>query len=65
MVGEKTATLLRDMGVETIKILSEIPVELMTNLLGKSGIELFGGLTVSTKRRSFLFVGVSSILAVM
>ncbi len=40
MVGEKTATLLRDMGVETIKILSEIPVELMTNLLGKNGIEL-------------------------
>ncbi len=40
MVGQKTATLLRDMGVETIRILSEIPVELMTNLLGKNGIEL-------------------------
>jgi len=40
MVGDKTATLLRDMGVETIKILSEIPVDMMTNLLGKNGIEL-------------------------
>ena len=40
MVGEKTATLLRDMGVETIRVLSEIPQEYMTNLLGKNGIEL-------------------------
>ena len=41
MVGNKTSTLLRSMGVETIKILSQIPVEMMTNLLGKNGIELW------------------------
>ena len=41
MVGNKTSTLLRSMGVETIDILSQIPVELMTNLLGKNGIELW------------------------
>jgi DNA polymerase-4 len=41
MIGNKTGTLLRRMGVETIRILSEIPVELMTNLLGKNGIELW------------------------
>lgn len=29
------------MGVETIHILSQIPVEMMTNLLGKNGIELW------------------------
>jgi DNA polymerase-4 len=40
MVGDKTSSLLRKMGVETIKILSEIPVEMMINLLGKNGIEL-------------------------
>ncbi len=41
MVGNKTGALLRTMGVETIKILSQIPVEMMTNLLGKNGIELW------------------------
>ncbi len=41
MVGNQTATLLRRMGVETIFILSQIPVEMMTNLLGKNGIELW------------------------
>lgn len=41
MVGTKTSSLLRSMGVETIKILSQIPVEMMTNLLGKNGIELW------------------------
>ncbi len=41
MVGNKTSTLLRSMGVETIKILSQIPVEMMINLLGKNGIELW------------------------
>jgi DNA polymerase-4 len=41
MVGNKTATLLRRMGVETISILSQIPVEMMINLLGKNGIELW------------------------
>ena len=29
------------MGVETVKVLSEIPVELMQNLLGKNGTELW------------------------
>ena len=41
MVGAKTSELLRRMGVETIHILSQIPVEMMTNLLGKNGIELW------------------------
>jgi len=41
MVGGQTATLLRRMGVETISILSQIPVEMMINLLGKNGIELW------------------------
>ena len=41
MIGNQTATLLRRMGVETISILSQIPVEMMINLLGKNGIELW------------------------
>ena len=41
MVGSKTSELLRRMGVETIRILSQIPVEMMINLLGKNGIELW------------------------
>jgi DNA polymerase-4 len=41
MIGGQTATLLRRMGVETISILSQIPVEMMVNLLGKNGIELW------------------------
>ena len=41
MVGNQTAILLRRMGVETISILSQIPVEMMINLLGKNGIELW------------------------
>jgi DNA polymerase IV len=41
MVGNQTATLLRRMGVETISILSQIPVEMLINLLGKNGIELW------------------------
>jgi DNA polymerase-4 len=41
MVGNQTAALLRRMGVETISILSQIPVEMMINLLGKNGIELW------------------------
>jgi DNA polymerase-4 len=40
MIGSKTGSLLRRMGVETVKILSEIPVDMMTNLLGKNGVEL-------------------------
>ncbi|PZX59623.1 DNA polymerase-4 [Algoriphagus ratkowskyi] len=39
-VGEKTSTLLERMGVESIKLLSEIPPLMMQNLLGKSGIDL-------------------------
>lgn len=41
MVGEKTSALLRQMGVKTIQTLSEIPVEMMENLMGKNGIELW------------------------
>ncbi len=41
MVGSKTSELLRRMGVEKISTLSEIPVEMMTNLLGRNGIELW------------------------
>jgi len=41
MVGNKTAALLRRMGVETIFALSRIPVDLLVNLLGKNGIELW------------------------
>ena len=41
MAGAKTTELLRRMGVETIAILSAIPVEMMMNLLGKNGIELW------------------------
>jgi DNA polymerase-4 len=41
MVGNKTGALLKSMGVETIRVLSQIPVEMMTNLLGKNGIELW------------------------
>ncbi|GGF44405.1 DNA polymerase IV [Echinicola rosea] len=39
-VGLKTSALLKRMGVETIKLLSEIPEPMMRNLLGKSGIAL-------------------------
>jgi DNA polymerase-4 len=41
MVGAKTTALFRQMGVRTIKTLSEIPVEMMENLMGKNGIELW------------------------
>ncbi len=39
-VGKQTALLLLKMGVETIKTLSEIPVNMMINLLGRNGMEL-------------------------
>lgn len=39
-VGKQTAILLLKMGVETVKVLSEIPVEMMVNLLGKNGVDL-------------------------
>lgn len=40
-VGKETGYKLLKMGVETVKTLSEIPVEMMENLLGKSGIDLW------------------------
>lgn len=40
MIGGKTSGLLRQMGVDTINILSQIPIEMLTNLLGKNGLEL-------------------------
>ena len=40
-VGKQTAFLLLKMGVQTVKILSEIPLVMMTNLLGKSGSDLW------------------------
>lgn len=39
-VGKQTTLLLLKMGVETVHTLSEIPLEMMTNLLGKNGMEL-------------------------
>ncbi len=40
-IGKQTALLLLKMGVETVKVLSDIPVEMMQNLLGKNGGELW------------------------
>ena len=40
-IGKQTALLLIQMGVETVKVLSEIPLPMMQNLLGKNGIELW------------------------
>lgn len=39
-IGKETGYKLLKMGVETVKVLSEIPVNMMHNLLGKNGIEL-------------------------
>ena len=41
MVGKQTTELLRQMGVQTVRTLSEIPVPYLQNLLGKNGIELW------------------------
>ncbi len=41
MIGKKTADLLFNMGVETIKVLSEIPKPMLENLMGKNGAELW------------------------
>lgn len=41
MVGEKTAQLLRSMGVEKIKTLQEMPVESLENVLGVNGISIW------------------------
>jgi DNA polymerase IV len=40
-IGKETGYKLLKMGVETVKVLSEIPVELLQNLLGKNGTELW------------------------
>jgi DNA polymerase-4 len=40
-VGKETGYKLLKMGVQTVKTLSEIPIEMMENLLGKSGIDLW------------------------
>lgn len=41
MVGKQTTDLLRQMGVETIRVLAEIPMEMLANIFGKNGIELW------------------------
>ena len=40
-VGKETALKFLKMGVETVKLLSEIPVEMLQNLLGKNGTDLW------------------------
>jgi DNA polymerase-4 len=40
-IGKETAALLIRMGVEKVKTLSEIPIEMLHTLLGKNGIELW------------------------
>lgn len=40
-IGKETGYKLLKMGVETVKVLSEIPVEMMENLMGKPGIDLW------------------------
>lgn len=40
-IGKETAILLIQRGVETIRFLSEIPIEMLESLLGKNGIELW------------------------
>lgn len=41
MVGDKTFTILKDMGIDRIATLREVPVELMLKLLGENGIEIW------------------------
>jgi len=40
-IGKETAYLLLKMGVETVKVLSEIPMAMMQNLLGRNGLDLW------------------------
>ena len=40
MVGDQTAYVLRKKGIETIKLLSEVPLPYMETMFGKNGIEL-------------------------
>lgn len=41
MVGDKTFTILKDMGIDRIATLREMPIELMNRLLGQNGIEIW------------------------
>ena len=41
MVGEKTYILLRSMGIEKVKTVQEMPMELMQNVLGENGISIW------------------------
>jgi DNA polymerase-4 len=41
MVGEKTYQLLRNMGIEKIKTIQEMPVELMQQVLGENGLMIW------------------------
>lgn len=41
MVGEKTTALLRSMGVEKVKTIQEMPLELMQNVLGENGLVIW------------------------
>ncbi len=41
MVGTKTYQLLRSMGIEKVKTVQEMPVQLMESVLGKNGISLW------------------------
>lgn len=41
MVGEKTYHLLRNMGVELVKTVQDMPMELMGNVLGENGISIW------------------------
>lgn len=41
MVGDQTYRLLRNMGIEKVKTVQEMPVELMESVLGKNGISLW------------------------
>ncbi|MEO8582613.1 MAG: DNA polymerase IV [Flavitalea sp.] len=40
-IGKQTGYQLLKMGVETVKLLSEIPIQMLQNLLGKNGSELW------------------------
>lgn len=40
-IGKQTALQLFKMGVETVRVLSSIPIEMLQNLLGKNGTELW------------------------
>ncbi|HMH34963.1 MAG TPA: DNA polymerase IV [Puia sp.] len=40
-IGKETGYKLLKMGVETVKILSQIPIEMLQNLMGKNGSELW------------------------